>query len=174
MNYSSLVIDTSFGNLDTSEYKGDIFKKINDYQYAFDGNKKTKVYNTKVSPPLGTKYFADTGIQCSNKKKNIYTFIDAKPSQKNILSSASADLSKIDDSNTKIENPNFKTTTCTKKPVKRTTVGLNGKSKKKSHYVGIETFVTPNLQDMNMGQQFFIGSLAVLGLFLFYKGFLKR
>ena len=164
MNYSSLVIETDFDKVKDK----DVIKKINDYQYAFDGNKKTKVYNTKVSLPLGTKYFADTGIQCSNKKNNIYTFVDAKPSQKNILSSASSDLSKISEDS--IENPNFKTTTCTKKPVKRTTVSLSGKSTKKSHYVGIETFDTPSLQDMNMGQQFFIGSFAVLGLFLFYKG----
>jgi hypothetical protein len=170
MNYSSLVIKTDFDKVKDK----DVITKINDYQYAFDGNKKTKVYNTKVSPPLGMKYFADTGIKCSNKKKNIYTFVDAKPSEKNILSSASLDLKKIDDSNEKIENPNFNTTKCTKKLVNRTTVGLDGKSKKKSHYVGIETFVTPSLQKMNIGQQFFIGSFAVLGLFLFYKAYIKR
>jgi len=170
MNYSSLVKETDFDKVKDT----DVITKINDYQYAFDGNKKTKVYNTKVSPPLGMKYFADTGIKCSNKKKNIYTFVDAKPSEKNILSSASLDLKKIDDSNEKIENPNFNTTKCTKKLVNRTTVGLDGKSKKKSHYVGIETFVTPSLQEMNIGQQFFIGSFAVLGLFLFYKAYIKR
>ncbi len=171
MNYSSLIIDTDFDNI--SEKK--ILNKINDYQYAFDGNKKTTVYKTTVSPPLGMKYFADTGIQCSNKKNNIYTFVDAKPSdKKSILSSASADLSKIEEKDDNVfDTPNFKTTTCTKKPVKRTTVGLSGKKKQESHYVGVETFVTPNLQNMDAGQKFFIGSFAVLGLLLFYKGFQK-
>jgi hypothetical protein len=173
MNYSSLIIDTSFGNLETTEYKGDIFKQLANYQYAMDGN-KTTIYNTKVSLPLGVKYFADSGIQCSNKKQNIYTFVDAKSSQKNILLSASADLSKINNIDKNIENPNFATTKCTKKPVKLTTIGLNGKKKKESKIVGTESFVTPSLQTMNAGQQFFIGSFTVLGLLLFYKAFYKR
>ena len=174
MNYSSLIIDTSFGNLETNGFKGDIFKQLTNYQYAMDGNKKSSIYNTKISPPLGRKYFADTGIQCSNKKQNIYTFVDAKSSQNNILLSASADLSRINDNDKNIENPNFATTTCTKKPVKMNTVGLNGKKRKESHYVGKESFDIPSLQNMNAGQQFFIGSFTMLGLLLFYKAFYKR
>ena len=175
MNYLSILhSDISFGDLETNEYKGDIFKQLANYQYAMDGNKKTTIYNTKVSPPLGRKYFVDTGIQCSNKKQNIYTFVDAKSSNNNILLSASADLSRINDSDKNIENPNFATTTCTKKPVNLNTVALNGKNRKESHYVGLESFVTPSLQNMNAGQQFFIGSFSVLGLLLFYKAFYKR
>ena len=44
------------------------------------------------------------------------------------------------------------------------------KKKTKRRYV--EPLV--NFQDMNLGQQFFIGSFAVLGLYLFYKAISKK
>ena len=176
MNYSELIIDTSFGNLNTYEQNGNIFAQIADYQYAFDGSQNTTIYNREVSQPLGMNYYADTGILCNNKNRFIYTFVNAKPSsQQSIISSASEDISKIKDIDANIENSNFATTKCRNKQVKRTTVGINGEKKKESQYVGIEeSFVTPSLQNMNAGQQFFIGSFIVLGLLLFYKAFLKK
>jgi hypothetical protein len=51
------------------------------------------------------------------------------------------------------------------------TIDVNGKKKKQTAYVSTESFIS--LNQMNMGQKFFIGSFAVLGLLLFYKGLLK-
>jgi hypothetical protein len=161
MNYSSLI----------KTPKGDDFKKINEYQKALDGNKSSAF---TASRPLGRRYFENTGIRCNNSKNNRYVFIDSIPKagpqqlpKNGIYYSANMDFSKVSD--TLNESSKYD---CVKKTY--TTVDAKGKKKKKTYYVAKETFISPNLNEMNMGQQFFIGSFAVLGLFLFYKGFLKR
>ena len=157
MDYSLLVKDTNFDKLKNKK----VIPKINDYNNALDGN-KTKVYNSKVRAPLGKKYFYNTGIKCG--KNNRYIFANHKPSgKKSIYDSASFSLNQITD---KLNTTS--TYKCVKKKFK--TVGVNGKKKTKRRYV--EPLV--NFQDMNLGQQFFIGSFAVLGLYLFYKAISKK
>ena len=157
MDYSSLVKNTNFDKLKNKK----VIPKINDYNNALNGN-KTSIYKSKVTAPLGKNYFYNTGIKCG--KNNRYIFAEHKPSdKKSIYDSASFSLNQIAD-----ELNTSSTYKCVKK--KKTTVGVNGKKKAKRHYV--EPFV--NLQDMNAGQQFFIGSFAVLGLYLFYKAISKK
>ena len=163
MDYSSLI----------KTPKGNDFKKINEYQKALDGNKSTAF---TAKPPLGRRYFENTGIGCNNSKNNRYVFIDSMPNagpstlqqlpKNGIYYSANSDFSKVTD--TLNESSKYD---CVKKTY--TTVDVKGKKKKKKYYVAKETFISPNLNEMNMGQQFFIGSFAVLGLFLFYKGFFR-
>lgn len=160
MDYSSLI----------KTPKGDDFKKINEYQKALDGNKSTAFTGSR---PLGRRYFENTGIVCNNSKNNRYLFIDSIPNagsqqlpKNGIYYSANSDFSKVSD--TLNESSKYD---CVKKTY--TTVDAKGKKKKKTYYVGKETFISPNFNEMNMGQQFFIGSFAVLGLFLFYKGFFR-
>lgn len=184
MNYSSLITTP----------EGDDFKKTAEYQKALDGKKSTAF---SASPPLGRRYLIDTKFRCNNTKNNRYIFINAKPNVslsnisslqqvsvdslydknvKNVLKqlpknsiyySATRDLLRVSERiNTSIIND------CEKKSY--TTIDVNGKPKIESRYVKKESFVTPSLQNMNAGQQFFIGSFTVLGLLLFYKAFLKR
>jgi carboxypeptidase C (cathepsin A) len=191
MNYSSLV----------KEPKGDDFAIITEYQKALDGNSSSAL---AAALPLGRRYFENTGIRCNNMKNTRSVFIDAKPSAVSSNTSinaiqidnnvVSADLLSDDDakkilnelSNNGIyysANKDFSKVSDTlnesskydcKKITTKQTVDVNGKTKKGTYYVGKETFISPNFQKMNMGQQFFIGSFAVLGLLLFYKGLLKR
>ena len=157
MEYSSLVKNTNFDKVKNK----DVIKKIIDYNNALNGD-KTKIYKSKVTAPLGKRYFYNTEIKCG--KNNRYIFANHKPSGKTgIYDSAEFSLNQI--------NNNLNTSSTFKcKKKKFTTIGVNGKKKTKRHFV--EPFV--NLQDMNVGQQFFIGSIAVLGLYLFYKAISKK
>lgn len=161
MDYSGLIKSTDF-----STYKKNIYTKIQDYQNALDGN-KTNVFKSKVTPPLGMKYFVNTGIKCRNNLDR-YLYIDAKQSvDKSILMSASSDIDRVtNDLNQSTKND------C--KKIKMPTIDKNGKQKYKIHYVGKEPFISPNLQMMNAGQQLFIGSFTILGLFLFYKALVRK
>lgn len=157
MDYSSLVKNTNFDKVKDK----DVIKKINDYYNALNGN-KTSIYKSKVTAPLGKNYFYNTGIKCG--KNNRYIFTEHKPSGiKSIYDSAKFSLNQIAD-----ELNTSTTYKCKKK--KKTTVGVKGKKKAKTY--NVEPFV--NLQEMNVGQQFFIGSIAVLGLYLFYKAISKK
>lgn len=180
--------------MDYSKYvktpKGDEYKKIIEYQKALNGNKSSAF---DVSAPLGMRYFYNSGLNCDNSKKKQYSFINAKPEyQKDNLSlgncvadcdildsdckqclpknsifySAEKDLEQIPQNITQT-NPNK----C--KNMKKETVSVKGNKKKETRY-GKESFIAPRLEKMNAGQQFFVGSFAILGLFLFYKAFIKR
>ena len=131
-----------------------------DYQKAMDGEKSKAI---KADPPIGRRYFQNTGIRCEKSKQNRYFFVDAKPYGKSsIYDSAMRDFNKI--TNELNESAN---NLCIKKQM--TTVGVDGKKKKKTYAVSKEAF-----QNMNAGQQFFIGSLSVLGLYLLYRGIYKK
>jgi len=172
---------------------GNDSKKITEYQKALDG-KKSSAFD--VSAPLGTQYFYNTGMKCGNKKKEKqYVFIDARPSVKSdnvSLANCVADCdildpdcikclpknsiyySALNDLTNNISNTLAQTgkNDCVK--MTRDTIDVKGKKKKETRY-GKESFVTlPSLQDMDAGQQFFIGSISVVGLFLFFKAFYKR
>ena len=179
MDYYKYVETTNFNETNDAGpdlKKGeDIFQRIANYQKAFDGDSTTTLLydpltKTKVSPPLGMSYFYKTDINCSNyPDQSRYTFVDAKTSsQKTILSAATADINNIKP----IIQEDPISTICVKKTY--TTIGTDGKRKSETQYIGKETFVVPSLEKMNVGQQLFIGSFAVLGLFLFYKAFHKR
>lgn len=179
--------------MDYSKYvktpKGDEYKKINEYQKALDGNNSKAL---DVSAPLGSQYFYETGFKCNNKKKkNRYGFIDAKPDkQSNNVSLANcvADCNNLDpdciqclpknsiyysalnDLTNNLSDTLGQTgnNDCVK--MKKNKIDANGKKKKVTYY-GKESFYIHN---MDAGQQFFIGSFAVVGLYLFYKAIYKR
>ena len=163
-DYSSLVKDTNFDTYTKNKYK-----KINDYQRALDGKKpkkgSTSVFESKVSQPLGADYFYKTGLKCNNyRRKDRYIYVDGKPKSGGIYSSALFSINKIpNELKDSLKN-------CVKK--KKTIIDINGKKQKQTRYS--ESFISPNLQEMNAGQQFFIGSFTVIGLYLFYKAILKR
>jgi hypothetical protein len=163
-DYSSLVKDTNFDTYTKNKYK-----KINDYQRALDGKKPKKgsssIFNSKVSQPLGADYFYKTDLKCNNyQRKDRYIYVDGKPKSGGIYSSALFSINKIP------YGLNDSLKKCVKK--KKKIVGINGKKKSQKRY--IESFISPNLQEMNAGQQFFIGSIAVIGLYLFYKAIYKK
>jgi len=163
-DYSSLVKDTDFDTYTKNEYT-----KINDYQLALDGKKPKKgsstIFNANVSRPLGADYFYKTGFKCNNyPSKDRYIYVDAKPKSGGIYSSALFSINKIpDELSNLLKN-------CVKN--KKTIINISGKKTSQTHYS--ESFISPNLQEMNVGQQFFIGSFTVIGLYLFYKAILKR
>ena len=161
MDYSGLINSTNF-----STYKKDIYAKIKDYKNAIDGN-KSRIFKSNITPPLGMKYFFNTKIKCSNNSDR-YLYINAKQSaDKSIIMSANSDINNVtNDLNQSGKN------NC--KKIKMPTIDKNGKKKYETHYVGKEPFISPNLQMMNAGQQLFIGSFTILGLFLFYKALVRK
>jgi hypothetical protein len=158
--YSTLVKNDLFNSKycfdGKCSFKYNGYTKVINYQNALAGN-KTNVYNKTVSAPIGTRVWKNTYYKCPNyPKEDIYIFVDTKPSTgKSIYDSVNNDI-------------NYNPTTyanCVKKT--KTTINVGGKKKKETRYT-LDTF-----QNMNTGHQFFISSVAVLGLFLFYKAFFK-
>jgi len=180
--------------MDYSKYvktpKGNEYKKIFDYQKALNGI-KSSAFN--VSAPLGMRYFYNLQLNGDNTKKKRHLFVNAKPEtqtdytvlenctadcltldsacksclpKNSIYYSASYSLDQIKDEISE-DNPNIF------KKIKKEKISVRGKKKTETRY-GKEMFVAPSLEKMDAGQQFFIGSFAVIGLFLFYKAFYKR
>lgn len=157
MDYSTLVKTIDFSKLSDKK----VFSKTADYQDALEGD-KTNIFKKKVSAPLGSRYFYKTDIMC-DKKNRLNLFIDAKPDgKKSIFDSAIFNINGISDSLN--DSPKF---ACKKKT--KQTIGLGGNKKKQTRYT--EPFIIqPDINQMDIGQKFFIFSISVFGLFLFYKG----
>ncbi len=157
MDYSTLVKTTDFSKLSDKK----VFSKTEDYQDALEGN-KTDIFKKKVTAPLGSRYFYQTDIMC-DKKNRLNLFINAKPSgEKSIFDSAIFNINRISD------NLNDSTKFACKKRTKQT-ISIGGNKKKQKRYT--EPFIIqPDINEMDIGQKFFIMSISVFGLFLFYRG----
>jgi hypothetical protein len=180
--------------MDYSKYvktpEGDEYNQIIEYQKALNGNNSSVL---EVSAPLGMRYFYNSGSICDDSKNEEYLFVNAKPENQTdytVLEDCDANCSTLDSnckrclpknsiyssalynldqiSQTINENNPKK---C--KEMRKETIDENGNKKFETRY-GKETFVAPRLDKMDTGQRFFIGSFAVIGLFLFYKACYKK
>ena len=180
-------------------YTGDNFNSIRnditEYSNALDG----KPSKNLVSPaPLGKQYFFKTGVKCSDMKTgqlvDRYSIIDSRVGVKNgdgtidnsIFASAVADFNQ---STIFKKHPDYQETLADKCiPVTIEPVDVYGKKlKQETQHVSVvdvqkfgdtqlgpkEGFATLNMEKMNTGQQAFIYSASVLGLYLLFRAMQK-
>jgi hypothetical protein len=180
-------------------YVGDNFnsirKDITEYSNALDGKPSKKL----VSPaPLGKQYFFKTGVKCADMNTgqlvDRYSIIDSRVGVKNedgtidnsIFASAVADFNQ---STIFKKQANYAETLADKCiPITIEPVDVYGKKlKPETRHVSVvdiqkfddtqlgpnEGFATLNMEKMNAGQQAFIYSASVLGLYLLFRAMQK-
>ena len=164
-----------------------IRNEINEYENALDGKPSTVVLT--ATPPFGNIYFQPTGETCMDMKTRKmvqqFTVVDAHKKGITLAESAERDFNNVG----KISTPN---NWC--KAVTIKTMTSEGKAGKETQFVSfaesenispdirvkesmdnIATTTTTDLEEeLDGGQQIFIGSAVVLGLYLFYKVLYKR
>lgn len=180
-NYSDLIVGpkaTDFAS---------IRNEINEYEKALDGKPSTVVLT--AMPPFGQIYFHPTGETCRDMKtwKTVPRFIVVDSHKKGIplAESAERDFNNVDDG--KVSTPS---NWC--KAVTIKTMNAEGKTKKETQFVSLAESenISPDIrvkesmdniattrdleEELDGGQQIFIGSAVVLGLYLFYKVLYKR
>lgn len=169
-NYSDLIVGpraTDFAS---------IRNEINEYEKALDGKPSTVVLT--ATPPFGNVYFHPTGETCIDMKKNNtvprFTVVDAHKKGITLAQSAERDFNNVG----KVSPPSIFCKTVTIK-----TINAEGKPNNETQYVSLEesenispdirvkeSMATKDLEnELDGGQQIFIGSAVVLGLYLFYK-----
>jgi len=180
--------------MDYSKYvktpEGDEYNQIIEYQKALNGNNSSAL---EVSAPLGMRYFYNSGLKCDDSNNDRYLFVNSKletQTDYTVLENCDANCSTLDSacksclpknsiyysaSNDmdQISQNISETGQNSCKEMRKETIDENGNKKFETRY-GKETFVAPRLDKMDTGQRFFIGSFAVLGLFLFYKACYKK
>jgi hypothetical protein len=153
-----------------------IRNEINEYEKALDGKPSTVVLT--ATPPFGNVYFHPTGETCIDTKKwntvPRFTVVDAHKKGVTLAQSAEHDFNNVG----KVSTPSF---FC--KAVTIKTMNAEGKVTNETQNVSLaesenispdirvkESMATKDLEnELDGGQQIFIGSAVVLGLYLFYK-----
>jgi hypothetical protein len=171
-NYSDLIVGprgTDFAS---------IRNEINEYEKALDGKSSTVVLT--ATPPFGQIYFHPTGETCIDAKtgKSVprFTVIDSHKKGITLAESAERDFNNVG----KRIGMDGK---CV--PVTIKTMNAEGKPGKETQFVSISDSknISPDIRmkesmgnmkadlenELDGGQQIFIGSAVVLGLYLFYK-----
>ena len=143
-------------------------------------------------PPFGRVYFQDTGATCKDSKTGKlvrqFTVIDSHQKDTSLFDSASRDLA----NSSVLKMPSYSQINadkCVRVTIK--TVDSAGTTGKDTKHVSVfeAKNISPNIRldmpktqesmfsndnDMDAGQNLFIGSVAVLGLFLFFKILYKK
>jgi hypothetical protein len=171
-NYSDLIMGprgTDFAS---------IRNEINEYEKALDGKPSTVVLT--ATPPFGQIYFHPTGEKCIDTEtgKTVPRFIvvDAHKKGITLAESAERDFNNVG----KVTGRSVK---CV--PVTIKTINSEGKAGKETQFVSISDSkkISPDIRmkesmdnmkadlenELDGGQQIFIGSAVVLGLYLFFK-----
>jgi hypothetical protein len=171
--------------------------EVNEYDKALDGKKSTMIWNG--TPPLGRVYFQPTGETCRIKKTGKmvpqFTVIDSHRKGMKLMDLAERDFNNA----AKLKIPTdkqIKADICV--PVTIRVVNGMDPPRKVTQYVSEfdAKNISPDIKEsmtnkgtkdngpsdegedmtlnMDAGQNLFIGSVAVLGLYLFFKVLYKR
>ena len=171
-NYSDLIMGPKAADF------ASIRNEINEYEKALDGKPSTVVLN--ATPPFGQIYFHPTGEKCIDTEtgKTVPRFIvvDAHKKGITLAESAERDFNNVG----KRIGMGGK---CV--PVTIKTINAEGKTGKETQFVSIyeSKNISPDIRmkesmgnmkadlenELDGGQQIFIGSAVVLGLYLFFK-----
>ncbi len=170
-NYSELIVGPKAADF------ASIRNEINEYENALDG-KPSKVVLT-ATPPFGQVYFHPTGETCRDmatwKYVPRFMVVDAHKKGITLAQSAGRDFNNV------VNNISTSSHWC--KAVTIKTMNAEGKSVNQRQFVSLgesenispdirvkESMETKDLEnELDGGQQIFIGSAVVLGLYLFYK-----
>lgn len=192
-SYSNLIVPPKYSNTNMKQN----MNEINEYNKIFKGETSKKMPN--VDTPVGRVYVYDTGSMCTDVKTGLsiprHTIINEKTSKKNgLLASAYADFETAKTDPYIDIDPTFMNTDgnkCMTVNVNETGIdGRNTVNKKKNITVAeykrtsrdffAEGFISPGLVDdkvtssnymkhMDAGQRFFVGTVAVLGLYMYHQ-----
>lgn len=172
--------------------------EINEYEKAFDGKRSTMV--SIGTPPLGRVYFQPTGETCRDKKTGKmvprFTVVDAHRKGAKLMDLAERDFNNAAKLKMPTDNQ-IKANICVPVTI-RTYESLTDPRVKETRHVSEfdagnispdikESMTNEGTKDngpsdegedmtlnMDAGQNLFIGSVAVLGLYLFFKVLYKR
>jgi len=163
-----------------------INNEVNEYEKALAGNPSKQVLS--VLPPFGRIYFQYTGETCTGpngRKYPQHTVVDAHRSKMSIFDSASRDFNNAQT----INMPSRKVISADRcVPVTIKTIDTDGKAGKDTKYVAVYEAenISPDIKetmknlnessevDLDAGQQLFVGSVTVLGLYMLFRMLYKK
>lgn len=170
-----------------------ISKEVNEYEKVLKGEASSKALT--VLPPFGRIYFEDTGETCvgpDGKKYPQHTLVDAHIPKMGLLESADRDFKNA----STLLMPTaaeIRANRCV--PVTIKTIDSGGKAGKDTKYISVaeENIMSPDIKmvskkkkegmmlinidtgpKLDAGQQLFVGSVTVLGLYMFYRLLYKK
>jgi hypothetical protein len=176
--------------------------EVNEYDKALDGKKSTMIWNG--TPPLGRVYFHPTGETCRDKKTGKmvpqFTVVDAHRKGMKLMDLAERDFNNA----AKLKIPTdkqIKADICVPVTIRAYEILSDPPVKQTRHVSEFDAEnISPDIREsmtnertpdegttdkdaaldkdmtlnMDAGQNLFIGSVAVLGLYLFFKVLYKR
>jgi hypothetical protein len=185
-DYSSLIVGPK-----ATDYAS-INNEVNEYEKALAGNPSKQVLS--VLPPFGRIYFQYTGETCTGpngRKYPQHTVVDAHRSKMSIFDSANRDFNNAQT----INMPSRKVISADRcVPVTIKTIDSGGKAGKDTKYVAVYEAknISPDIKmrknkketmmnlmdsgevDFDAGQQLFVGSVTVLGLYMLFRMLYKK
>jgi hypothetical protein len=171
-----------------------ISKEVNEYQKVLKGEASSKALT--VLPPFGRIYFEDTGEMCvgpDGKQYPQHTLVDAHVSKTGLLESANRDFKNASRSLMPMTPAQIRANRCV--PVTIKTIDSGGKAGKDTKYISVaeENIMSPDIKmlskkkkegmmlmnidadlQLDAGQQLFVGSVTILGLYMFYRLLYKK
>jgi len=185
-DYSSLIVGPKAADF------ASISKEVNEYDKALAGKLSSKVLS--VLPPFGRIYFQNTGETCSGpngRKYPQHTVVDAHRAKMSIFDSANRDFNNAQTINMPSKQE-IRADKCV--PVTIKTIDSGGKAGKDTKYVAVYEAknISPDIKmrktkketmmnlmdsgevDLDAGQQIFVGSVTVLGLYMLFRMLYKK
>ena len=185
-SYSSLIAGPKAANF------ASISKEVNEYDKALAGKPSKRVLS--VLPPFGRIYFQNTGETCSGpngRKYPQHTVVDAHRAKMSIFDSANRDFNNAQTINMPSKQE-IRADKCV--PVTIKTIDSGGKAGKDTKYVAVYEAenISPDIKmrktkketmmnlmdsgevDLDAGQQLFVGSVTVLGLYMLFRMLYKK
>jgi hypothetical protein len=185
-DYSSLIVGPKAADF------ASISKEVNEYDKALAGKSSSKVLS--VLPPFGRIYFQNTGETCSGpngRKYPQHTVVDAHRAKMSIFDSANRDFNNAQTINMPSKQE-IRADKCV--PVTIKTIDSVGKAGKDTKYVAVYEAknISPDIKmrktkketmmnlmdsgevDLDAGQQIFVGSVTVLGLYMLFRMLYKK
>lgn len=179
-DYSSLIVGPKAADF------ASISKEVNEYDKALVGKSSSKVLS--VLPPFGRIYFQNTGETCTGPNGRTYpqhTVVDAHRAKMNIFDSANRDFNNAQTINMPSKRE-IRADKCV--PVTIKTIDSGGKAGKDTKYVAVYEAenISPDIKeamknlkessevDLDAGQQLFVGSVTVLGLYMLFRMLYKK
>ena len=179
-DYASYIVGPTAGSF------ASIKQEVNEYDKALVGKPSKQVLS--ALPPFGRIYFQNTGETCIGpnlQKYPQYTVVDAHRAKMSLFDSANRDFN-----NAKIMNIPSKEQISSDKcvPVTIKTIDAGGKPGKDTKYVAVYEAenISPDIKetmknlkesskvDLDAGQQLFVGSVTVLGLYMLFRMLYKK
>ena len=185
-DYSSLIVGPKAADF------ASISKEVNEYDKALAGKSSSKVLS--VLPPFGRIYFQNTGETCTGpngRKYSQHTVVDAHRAKMSIFDSANRDFNNAQTINMPSKQE-IRADKCV--PVTIKTIDSGGKAGKDTKYVAVYEAknISPDIKmrktkketmmnvmdsgevDLDAGQQLFVGSVTVLGLYMLFRMLYKK